>query len=379
MKIDKYSAILVNTVGRHDMGKLTENRPLATLPFGGKYRLIDFPLSSLANAGVRSVYGIFQEENISSVFDHIRSGREWGLSTLLSHYYLGLYTTDADSDYVKSEYYDQLLTYLRRSGSDVTVILNSDVLLSMDLRQVFHLHQATKREMTVIYKKLSAKDIADNNAILRISSQDTVTDHELFEDSLPQEVYNMSTDIFLVDTDLLISAIEKELEEARPRKIRYLLRDFAKEIGAFAYEYTGHVSNIYSVESYYRANLDMIDQQKFNSLFSPNQKVYTKVKNEEPTYYAPGSKVSLSQFASGSIIKGSVEGSILSRNNRIEAGALVKDSLLFPRVVVGEGARVEYAIVDKEAKIAPGVTVKGRKEHPIVIEKGQEITEDIIR
>ncbi|MBF0845568.1 glucose-1-phosphate adenylyltransferase subunit GlgD, partial [Streptococcus danieliae] len=88
--------------------------------------------------------GIFQEENISSVFDHIRSGREWGLSTLLSHYYLGLYTTDADSDYVKSEYYEQLLTYLHRSGSDVTVVLNSDVLLSVDLRQVFHLHQATK-------------------------------------------------------------------------------------------------------------------------------------------------------------------------------------------------------------------------------------------
>ena len=70
------------------MSTLTEHRPVASLPFGGKYRLIDFPLSSLANAGVRSIFGIFQQDNISSVFDHIRSGREWGLSTLLSHYYL---------------------------------------------------------------------------------------------------------------------------------------------------------------------------------------------------------------------------------------------------------------------------------------------------
>ena len=84
MKIDKYSAILGNTVGFHDMDGLTEHRPIASLPFGGKYRLIDFPLSNLANAGIRSVFGIFQNENISSVFDHIRSGREWGLSTLLS-------------------------------------------------------------------------------------------------------------------------------------------------------------------------------------------------------------------------------------------------------------------------------------------------------
>ena len=97
MKIDKYSAILGNTVGFHDMDGLTEHRPIATLPFGGKYRLIDFPLSNLANAGIRSVFGIFQNENISSVFDHIRSGREWGLSTLLSHYYLGIYNTPVES------------------------------------------------------------------------------------------------------------------------------------------------------------------------------------------------------------------------------------------------------------------------------------------
>ncbi len=84
MKIDKYSAILGNTVGYHDMSTLTSHRPVASLPFDGKYRLIDFPLSSLANAGIRSVFGIFQQENISSVFDHIRSGREWGLSTVLS-------------------------------------------------------------------------------------------------------------------------------------------------------------------------------------------------------------------------------------------------------------------------------------------------------
>ena len=110
MKIDKYSAILGNTVGFHDMSTLTSNRPVASLPFGGKYRLIDFPLSSLANAGVRSVFGIFQQDNISSVFDHIRSGREWGLSTLLSHYYLGnLQYYQLIVQTVDKEYYHQIL------------------------------------------------------------------------------------------------------------------------------------------------------------------------------------------------------------------------------------------------------------------------------
>ena len=378
MKIDKYSAILGNTVGFHDMSTLTDHRPVASLPFGGKYRLIDFPLSSLANAGVRSIFGIFQQDNISSVFDHIRSGREWGLSTLLSHYYLGIYNTRVESSTVGKEYYQQLLTYLKRSGSNQTVALNCDVLINIDLNQVFHLHSTTKGPITVVYKKLAKKDISEVNAILEVDETDHVRSHKLFDSKLPDQIYNMSTDIFVVDTPWLIERLEEEAKKEHPEKLRYVLRDLAAKEGAFAYEYTGYLANIHSVESYYQANKDMLESQKFYSLFSPNQKIYTKVKNEEPTYYATGSKVTRSQFASGSIVEGEVVNSVISRNTRILAGSSVKDSLLFPRVVVGKNAVVEYAIVDKGVEIAEGVVVRGTAEHPVVLKKGQKVTEDIV-
>ena len=378
MKIDKYSAILGNTVGFHDMSTLTDHRPVASLPFGGKYRLIDFPLSSLANAGVRSVFGIFQQDNISSVFDHIRSGREWGLSTLLSHYYLGIYNTRVESSIVGKEYYEQLLTYLKRSGSNQTVALNCDVLINIDLNQVFHLHNTTKQPMTVVYKKLPSKDISDVNAVLQISETDHVIGHKLYSDKDQGELFNMSTDIFVVNTPWLIEKLEEEAQKEFPQKLRYVLRDLAAEVGAFAYEYTGYLANIHSVGSYYKANIDMLERQKFYSLFSPNQKVYTKVKNEEPTYYATGSKVNRSQFASGSIVEGEVVNSVISRNTRILAGSSVKDSLLFPRVVVGKNAVLEYAIADKGVEIAEGVVVRGTAEHPVVLKKGQKVTEDIV-
>lgn len=209
MKIDKYSAILGNTVGFHDMSTLTNHRPVASLPFGGKYRLIDFPLSSLANAGIRSVFGIFQQDNISSVFDHIRSGREWGLSTLLSHYYLGIYNTRVESSTVGDEYYDQLLTYLKRSGSNQTVALNCDILVNIDLNQVFHLHNSVDRPITVVYKKLHLQNISEVNAVLKIDETDHVTEQRLFDGKDPDEVYNMSTDVFIVDTPWLIEKIEE--------------------------------------------------------------------------------------------------------------------------------------------------------------------------
>ena len=378
MKIDKYSAILGNTVGFHDMSTLTNNRPVASLPFGGKYRLIDFPLSSLANAGVRSIFGIFQQDNISSVFDHIRSGREWGLSTLLSHYYLGIYNTRVESSTVGKEYYQQLLTYLKRSGSNQTVSLNCDVLTNIDLNQVFHLHNTTKSPITVVYKKLPQKDISDVNAILDIDETDHVLSHKLFDKNSNQDLYNMSTDIFVVDTPWLIERLEEEAKKENPEKLRYVLRDLAAEAGAFAYEYTGYLANIHSVNSYYEANKDMLDLHKFYSLFTPNQKIYTKVKNEEPTYYASSSKVAKSQFASGSIIEGEVVNSVLSRNVRVHEESSVKDSLLFTCVVVGKGATVEYAILDKGVEVAEGVVIRGTAEHPVVVKKGEKVTEDIL-
>ena len=378
MKIDKYSAILGNTVGFHDMSTLTNNRPVASLPFGGKYRLIDFPLSSLANAGVRSIFGIFQQDNISSVFDHIRSGREWGLSTLLSHYYLGIYNTRVESSTVGKEYYQQLLTYLKRSGSNQTVSINCDVLINIDLNQVFHLHNTTKSPITVVYKKLPKKDISGVNAILEVDETDHVLSHHLFDENSNQDLYNMSTDIFVVDTPWLIERLEEEAKKENPEKLRYVLRELAEESGAFAYEYTGYLANIHSVESYYQANKDMLDLHKFYSLFTPNQKIYTKVKNEEPTYYASSSKVAKSQCASGSIIEGEVVNSVLSRNVRVHEDSLVKDSLLFTRAVIGKGAQVEYAILDKGVEVAEGVVIRGTAEHPVVVKKGEKVTEDIL-
>ena len=378
MKIDKYSAILGNTVGYHDMSTLTSHRPVASLPFGGKYRLIDFPLSSLANAGIRSVFGIFQQENISSVFDHIRSGREWGLSTLLSHYYLGIYKTPVENTTVGPEYYRQLLTYLKRSGSNQTVALNSDVLMNIDLNQIFHLHNTIDRPITVVYKKLHLQNISEVNAVLEIDETDHVTEQKLFDGKDPDEVYNMSTDVFIVDTPWLIEKIEEEAKKEYPQKLRYILRDLAVEYNAFAFEYTGYLANIHSVESYYQANLDMLENQKFMKLFSPNQKVYTKVKNEEPTYYSKTSNIKSSQFASGSIVEGTVERSVVSRRVHLHQGSEVRSSLLFPGVVIHENAIVEHAILDKGAEVAAGVTIRGTEEAPVVVKKGTIVTEDIV-
>lgn len=377
MKIDKYSAILGNTIGYPDMESLTANRPLANLPFDGKYRLIDFQLSSIANAGIRSVYGIFRGQNIRSIFDHIRSGREWGLNTLLSHYFLGFYNTSDESQVADEDYYAQILTYLKRSGSDQTVYMSCDILANINLKQVLHVHTSNQREMTVVYKKVNKSSLSSDNELLKIDETDTVVGKTNVDDI--DEPVPMSADIYVINTPFLIQKLEEEMAKESPRKIRFVLRELLIEAGALAFEHTGYLANITSVKSYYDANMDMLDPQKFYTLFYGNQKVYTKVKNEESTYFDDKSSVTNSQFASGSIIKGNVNHSIISRNCRVEEGATVTDSVVFPKVKIGAGAVVEYAIIDKNVTVPAGVTLRGSAEKPLVIAKNHEITGDIIQ
>ncbi len=139
MKIDKYSAILGNTVGFHDMDGLTEHRPIASLPFGGKYRLIDFPLSNLANAGIRSVFGNPKRKHQFCLRPSVQV--EVGLVNT-SHYYLGIYNTPVESSTVDKEYHSQIWLTLNVQVRPNGSALNSDVLVNIDLNQVFHSHTA---------------------------------------------------------------------------------------------------------------------------------------------------------------------------------------------------------------------------------------------
>ncbi|MFD0704840.1 glucose-1-phosphate adenylyltransferase subunit GlgD [Alloscardovia venturai] len=386
MKRDNYSAILGNTIGNPDMKELTKHRPLATLPFDGKYRLLDFQLSALSNAGIRNVFGIFQEKNMRSVFDHVRSGREWGLNTQLSHWFLGFYDSDLASHTTNDDYYEQVLTYLRRSGSNRTVYMGCDVLCNIDVAHVIALAEESDCDVAVVYKKLVVTDISQENDVLEVSSDDTVLSHGTLEEMRDKllahddcDNYKMSADIYVVRTSELIARMEEERKKPQPRKLRYLLRDLLTSVSSLAYEYTGYVSNIHSVKSYYDANMDMLNPNGFYSLLYSNQKVYTKVKNEESTYFATTSHVKDSQFASGSIIKGTVVRSIISRNCMIDEHSSVDSSIVFPKVTIGQGARVQYAILDKNVTVAPGVTIRGTADEPIVVAKGEQITEDVTR
>ncbi|MDR2833094.1 MAG: glucose-1-phosphate adenylyltransferase subunit GlgD [Streptococcaceae bacterium] len=378
MKNNRIGAIIGNIHQFSDLGDLVAGRPLATLPFAGKYRLIDFQLSAVANAGIMDIYSIYHTNQIQSVFDHIGSGREWGMDSLLHHYFLSVYEED-DNGIVAKDYIPKLINFLKRSKTAQTVYISSNMVANIDLNAVIQHHRRQGNKMTVGYKTFASEKMSTTNTVLEIDGNALVTGSHAFDLASASNVENMSLGLFVVETNWIIRELEKAIEnEENIVSAQAWLNEQIGKVETSAYEYQGFVSNIHDVKSYYDANMDILDRSTFTTLFFSRNKVYTKVKNEAPTYYADKSEVRNSQFASGCVIRGTVEDSIVSRNVLISENSKIKGSMLMPKVEIGEGASVEYAILDKNVIVAAGVTIKGTKENPLVIKKDSVIKSDII-
>lgn len=369
---------LVGNLHRYDeLLPLTERRPLATLPFDGKYRLIDFNLSSIANANIKSLFMVFNEGETQSVFDHIGGGKEWGLDGIQNRFFVHIYQDFIRRADNNSSYYDLVIDYLKKSKSDYAVYMGSKILVNIDLRALLHIHKAHESDMTVVYKRVPKDKVFSEDTLLTLGENNTIESTILAKDAEKAELVNLCTDIFIIKTDKLIEILKQKQTDGVLGNVEGFLRERINET-TYAYEYTGYLNNIYDIPSYYNANMDMLDPQKFNSLLYSSQKVYTKMKNEVPTYYSDSSIVNNSQFATGCMIEGHVENTIVGRGSMIKEGAEVYSSLLFPMNTIKANAVIKYAILDKDIVVEEGVHIEGTSEKPVVVKKGSYITEDII-
>ncbi|MGX7142467.1 glucose-1-phosphate adenylyltransferase subunit GlgD [Enterococcus saccharolyticus] len=377
MRTNKMCALVGNLHRYDDLLPLTANRPLSTLPFDGKYRLLDFNLSSIANANIKSLFMVFNEGETQSVFDHIGGGKEWSLDGIQNRFFIHIYQDFIRRADNNSSYYDLVIDYLKKSKSEYAVYMGSKILVNIDLRALLHIHQAHGNEMTVVYKRVPKDLLYKEDIIIKLGEDNLIEKKALVKNAEVQDVANLCTDIFIIKTEKLIEILrEKQSENVLGNVESFLRERISKD--TYAYEYTGYLNNIYDIPSYYKANMDMLDTQKFNSLLYSSQKVYTKLKNEVPTYYSETSVVNNSQFSTGCMIEGNVEDSIIGRGSDIAEGAKVSGSLIFPSNTIKANAEVSYAILDKNIVVEEGVKIVGTPEKPVVVKKGTHVTADII-
>lgn len=378
MKTSKMCAIFSNQHEYSQLKPLTDERALSTLAFAGKYRLMDFPLSSIVNSGITQLYTLISQEKVRSYLDHWGGGKEWGMDTIGSYQYLDFYQNLMARRSRGEEYFDDLIIFLKTCNVPYTVFIGNKMAANFDLKAVLHFHQSNGNHITPVFKRVNRCDIAADDRTFVLSDNNVVAaSHEAIELN-GDGPFNLSANVYVMDTDWLINELDKAQKSGVSYDISERLSVLAVREKANAYEYTGYLRSIHDISSYYEANMDMLKKDKRDSLLYGNQKIITRIRNEVGTYYDKDSEVKNALIATGCKIKGGLHNCVVSRRVVVGKEAKVESSILMAGDHIKSGAKVEYAILDKNVVVEKGVTIKGKPESPVVIKKGTVVDKDFI-
>ncbi len=352
---------------------LTKQRTMGSIPFGGRYRLIDFPLSNMVNSGIQEV-GVITKSNYGSLMDHLGSGREWdlarkkgGLHLLppFSHFGGGVYQG-------RLEALNNVWNFIDYAKSEYVVMANCDVVANIDFNKVIAAHKDSDADITMVYAKgLYKMEKNINTSILTIDDDNNVTEVLVHPDMAGE--CNICLDIFVMKTDFLKKIVREAASKNQCSFIRNVLQGRNDEFTFKAYEHKDCFFKIDSLEAYYKTNLKLQESDVRKSLFDPETPIYTKTGDNAPVKYGLETSVKNSTIADGCMIEGTVENSILFRGVKIGKGSVVKNCVLMQGTVIGDNCSLDSVVTDKEVEISNERVLTGSEEYPLYLSKKAKI------
>ena len=357
-------------------GKNTKLKELSTIrsspavPVGGKYRAIDFVLSSMVNSGITNV-GVITQYSFRSLMDHLGSGKEWDLDRktdglflfppFLSDENTGWYRGTADAMYNN-------LTFLKRSNEEYVLISQGNCVFSATFDEMLKAHKESDADITVAYRDMSdvPLDELTNMGVIQVDSENRIIDFQ--EKPMHPNSRLGSLGIYLLRRDLLITLLEESVAHGYYDFVLDIIVKMLGKLKICGYKFNGYWRSMSTVAMYYRCNMELLDPHVSNELYGAG-KVYTKVKDEAPAKYNEEAVVRNSIIGDGCIIEGTVENSVLFRGVTVKRGAVVKDSIVMQGSVIDENAILNYAILDKNVTLSHGRALKGEATWPVIIGK----------
>lgn len=370
--MSKVLGIVFSNMHETSMGDLTENRTMASVPFGGRYRMIDFMLSNLVNSGIHDV-GIITKNNYQTLMNHVGNGKEWDLSrkkgglSILPPYG----RSEAGVFRGRIEALAGIKQYINDSSAEYVIMTDCDTIANVAYDDILAYHQAKDADITIVYQhKQVAKSQRNNTTVIKLDENhrvyDVVKDHA-------EEEGNVFLDIIVIRKTLLERIITEGQARGKVSFTQEVLQGQKQNLRIYGYEFQGYIGDIKSIDAYYKCSMDLLDKNVRNQLFPAHRPVYTRVRDEVPVRYGVDAKVSHSMLADGCIIEGEVENSIIFRGVKVGKGAKVKNCVLMEGTVVGENAKLECVISDKNVIFRNSRTLTGCETYPIVIGKGRSV------
>lgn len=372
MRKDIMGIILAN---EDKIPPITDIRAGAALPIAGRYRIIDFAISNMANAGVTTI-GVVTESNYSSLMDHIKSGKPWDLDRKDGGLNVLPPSRERMSTGVCRGNIDMLAgirNYLKRSKQTYVILSLGNFLYNINFDDVVDAHIDTQSDVTMVYKNVKGLEDTELSrfTLLEFDKDGKVCDIEV-QPYYPKST-NASMELYVMEKALLESIIDECSARGDSDFVKDALVKKMLGLRIYGYEYTGYMDKIDSMKSYYENNMAFLNADVREELFNRENPIYTKTKDQSPTKYGEDAEVKNSFISDGCTIEGTVINSVLSRGVVVKKGAVVKNSIIMQGSYIEEDVSLNHIVFDKNVHITTGRKLIGQASYPLAIAKGTKI------
>ena len=371
MSESKVLGIVFSNMHDDRMGDLTMVRTMGSVPYGGRYRLVDFALSNMVNAGIRDV-GMITKSNYHSLMDHVGSGREWDLArkigglTILPPYAragAGMYRGNLDA-------ISNIYAFLASSKAKYVLLCDCDVVANIDYNAMLAEHEESGAGISILCGRYDVAPHHGEDLVLSIQEDGFLRDAFQSADARGEQDVYMNAAIF--DRELLLRLVVDGVSHGK-YSVGEILQEQGRAHNVLCYKQEGWFYHMHNMAEYFLANMALLDEKVREELFLPERPVFTKIRDQAPAKYGLSSSVKNSLVADGCIIEGTVENSVIFRGVKIGQGAVVRNSIVMQDTVVDDKAQLDYVILDKDVLIKDGRRLAGYLTYPVYVPKKSHI------
>lgn len=350
------------------MRELSNKRAIAAMPMAGSYRAIDFALSNMSNSHVARV-AVLTQYNSRSLNEHMSSSKWWDFGRKQGGLFIFPPTITNQSNWWYRGTADaiyQNIGWLRESHEPYVVIVSGDGIYKLDYNKVLEYHISKRADITVVCTELKHDDVS-RFGVLTMDEDNRITDFA--EKPMISQSNLISTGIYIMRRRQLIEMVERAAEEGRRDFVQDILIRYKDLKRIYGYPIRTYWSNISTVESYYKTNMDFLKPEVRDYFFHQDPPIYTKIDDNPPAKFNHGCKVRNSLVASGSIINGTVEGSVIFRKVFVGSNCYIKNSIILNDVYIGDNTRLENCVVESRSIIRANSDFRSEDGIRVVVEK----------
>ena len=366
----KAFGVIFSNMHDESVQELTSKRTMGSIPYGGRYRLIDFVLSNMYNSGITKV-GVITKSNYQSLMDHLGSGKEWDLSRKRDGLFILPPFGRAQSGVYKGRL-DALIgirEFIHRSAYDYVILSDCDTICNLNYSIPLEYHIENNADVTVFCKRRTddEKNLLNNVAYLSDSSGRV---NEIIIEPSQNREYDVGMNMWIVSKSFLLNILDDARSHNYQSWERDVLQRGCSQHRIFSWSFDGYAGRVNTMPQFFHTNMDLLNSDIRKELFFRYGHIFTKVRDDVPAKYGAGAQVSNSMIADGCMIEGEVENSVLFRGVNIGKGAKISNSIVMQSAKIDSNVKLNYVIVDKDVTIKDNRILMGFDSYPLYIAKG---------